>query len=128
MGLAAMPPGDLAHAGLPACTARTAQYPFCLPSMGILDDAIREHLELKRQRGATAAELKPVEEEAGSEDAESEPGSEEGAAPPDEEQRHPAEEEPGDDDVLADTPDFLKDAPEDDELWFEQGEPKDFDF
>jgi hypothetical protein len=34
----------------------------------------------------------------------------------------------GDDDVLADTPEFLKDAPEDDELWFEQGEPKDFDF
>jgi hypothetical protein len=34
----------------------------------------------------------------------------------------------GDDDVLADTPDFLRDTPEDDELWFEQGEPKDFDF
>ncbi len=32
------------------------------------------------------------------------------------------------DDVLADTPEFLKDAPEDDELWFEQGKPKDFDF
>ena len=30
--------------------------------------------------------------------------------------------------VLADTPDFLRDAPEDDELWFEQGKPKDFDF
>ena len=40
-------------------------------------------------------------------------------------------EEPADedaDDVLADTPEFLKDAPEDDELWFEQGKPKDFDF
>jgi hypothetical protein len=36
--------------------------------------------------------------------------------------------EDADDDVLADTPEFLKDAPEDDELWFEQGEPKDFDF
>lgn len=31
-------------------------------------------------------------------------------------------------DVLEETPDFLRDAPEDDELWFEQGEPKDFDF
>ena len=31
-------------------------------------------------------------------------------------------------DVLADTPEFLRDAPEDDELWFEQGKPKDFDF
>jgi hypothetical protein len=37
------------------------------------------------------------------------------------------EEEEGED-VLADTPEFLRDAPEDDELWFEQGEPKDFDF
>jgi hypothetical protein len=33
-----------------------------------------------------------------------------------------------DEDMLADTPEFLKDQPEDDELWFEQGEPKDFDF
>jgi hypothetical protein len=32
------------------------------------------------------------------------------------------------DDVLEDTPDFLEDAPEDDQLWFEQKPPKDFDF
>jgi hypothetical protein len=31
-------------------------------------------------------------------------------------------------DVLEETPEFLQDTPEDDELWFEQGEPKDFDF
>jgi hypothetical protein len=31
-------------------------------------------------------------------------------------------------DVLEDTPEFLEDAPEDDELWFEQRPPKDFDF
>jgi hypothetical protein len=31
-------------------------------------------------------------------------------------------------DVLEDTPDFLEDAPEDDDLWFEQKPPKDFDF
>ena len=62
--------------------------------------------------------------------------------PPSEELARPAEESPtgeptaseegeaesGEEDVLADTPDFLRDAPEDDELWFEQGEPKDFDF
>jgi hypothetical protein len=48
---------------------------------------------------------------------------------------HPMEEELGEaepdseeEDVLADTPEFLRDQPEDDELWFEQGEPKDFDF
>jgi hypothetical protein len=42
------------------------------------------------------------------------------------------EEEPGeaaeDEDVLEETPEFLRDAPEDEELWFEQGEPQDFDF
>jgi hypothetical protein len=31
-------------------------------------------------------------------------------------------------DVLEETPDFLEEAPEDDELWFEQKPPKDFDF
>jgi hypothetical protein len=44
----------------------------------------------------------------------------------------PEEEEPsppvrGDQDVLEDTPDFLEDS-EDDQLWFEQKPPKDFDF
>jgi hypothetical protein len=33
-----------------------------------------------------------------------------------------------DEDLLEDTPDFLEDAPEDDQLWFEQKPPKDFDF
>lgn len=32
------------------------------------------------------------------------------------------------DDVLEDTPDFLEESPEDDQLWFEQKPPKDFDF
>jgi hypothetical protein len=34
----------------------------------------------------------------------------------------------GHEDVLEDTPDFLEESPEDDELWFEQKPPKDFDF
>ena len=50
---------------------------------------------------------------------------EEAAASEDEEEE---EGEDADEDVLADTPEFLKDRPEDDELWFEQGEPKDFEF
>lgn len=63
------------------------------------------------------------------------------AAPPaeddsedDDEAGTPAGEQPnydpdtGHEDVLEDTPDFLEDAPEDDELWFEQRPPKDFDF
>lgn len=31
-------------------------------------------------------------------------------------------------DVLEDTPDFLEESPDDDDLWFEQRPPKDFDF
>lgn len=34
----------------------------------------------------------------------------------------------GHEDVLEDTPEFLEKSPEDDELWFEQKPPKDFDF
>ena len=61
---------------------------------------------------------------------EGEPADEEPVSPEEDRSRDeaPAEEEGEGDDVLADTPEFLKDAPEDDELWFEQGEPKDFDF
>ena len=40
----------------------------------------------------------------------------------------PAEPGTGEDDVLEETPEFLRENPDDDELWFEQGEPKDFDF
>jgi hypothetical protein len=36
--------------------------------------------------------------------------------------------EAGHEDVLEDTPEFLQDDPEDDELWFEQKPPKDIDF
>ena len=61
-----------------------------------------------------AEEPQPPEEEPGTASEEGETAAE--GTPEDEE------------DVLADTPDFLKDAPEDDELWFEQGKPKDFDF
>jgi hypothetical protein len=37
---------------------------FSLIAMGIFDDAIRQHLDLKRQRGATESELKQLEDEA----------------------------------------------------------------
>src|SRR3954451_19971046 len=46
--------------------------------MGILDEAIREHLELKRQHGAADTELAQLEDEAFGEPAR--PGDEEGAA------------------------------------------------
>jgi hypothetical protein len=40
-------------------------------------------------------------------------------------EQQPAQRE---EDVLEETPDFLEEAPEDDQLWFEQKPPKDFDF
>jgi len=42
-------------------------------------------------------------------------------------ERPPAE-EPSDEDVLEETPDFLQETPEHDRLWFEQRPPRDFDF
>jgi hypothetical protein len=50
------------------------------------------------------------------------------AATAEPEQRPNFDPDTGHEDVLEDTPDFLEDAPEDDELWFEQKPPKDFDF
>ena len=46
----------------------------------------------------------------------------------DEKSRPDYDPDTGHEDVLEDTPDFLEDAPEDDELWFEQRPPKDFNF
>ena len=40
----------------------------------------------------------------------------------------PADAEPGEEDVLEETPEFLQETPEHDRLWFEQKPPKDFDF
>jgi hypothetical protein len=37
-------------------------------------------------------------------------------------------EEGAEEDVLEETPEFLRDTPENERLWFEQGEPQDFDF
>jgi hypothetical protein len=53
-------------------------------------------------------------------------------APPEPEEDTPPPASPvsgsANEDVLEDTPEFLEDAPEDDNLWFEQKPPKDFDF
>jgi hypothetical protein len=68
----------------------------------------------------------PVEEEPVEEISEEpEPATpEDPPEPEDDEPAPPASHE----DVLEDTPEFLEDAPEDDNLWFEQKPPKDFDF
>jgi hypothetical protein len=60
-----------------------------------------------------------------------EPPSEEApraaAEPPSEGNDPDFDPDTGHEDVLEDTPRFLEDAPEDDDLWFEQKPPKDFD-
>jgi hypothetical protein len=171
--------------------------------MGLLDDAIRQHLDLKRQHGADESELRRKENEAlgparreapaGPEDEgmvdeaplgpEEAPVAPEEALPPvedpaalDPEEELAAEEElaeseqlaeedfdadlppepaprepypdpegpfatdddllpepdrpaePGSEDVLEETPDFLQETPDHDKLWFEQKPPRDFDF
>ncbi len=50
------------------------------------------------------------------------------ADPPPAEDVVPADEDPPGEDELAETPDFLQEAPEHDRLWFEQRPPRDFDF
>jgi hypothetical protein len=175
--------------------------------MGLLDDAIRDHLELKRRRGADPAEVareqrealdmepEPVAEfepggvaadvvRAAAADGEAAPGEEpgvqavagetaeldmrtvldEGAGASDgvdgeasaharAERSEPAAEEDSlewetpvrtsarpsgtdagsntgepADDVLEETPEFLRDTPEQERMWFEQRPPRDFDF
>jgi hypothetical protein len=179
--------------------------------MGLLDDAIREHLELKRLRGADPGDvareeqdaLGPVRREREAEHSEIEDG---GAKPPrvapgsffsdpeppataepsgssqetieinmeaelaagmgagetgvervapvtrprhtqggeeealewempgersdvsSDDPGHQTEADPHVEDVLEETPDFLRDTPEQERLWFEQRPPRDFDF
>jgi hypothetical protein len=72
---------------------------------------------------ALEAPVEPAREsESESEEIETGPAEEDGP-----EDEHIDEGE-HDEDVLEETPDFLEEAPEDDQLWFEQKPPKDFDF
>jgi len=79
-----------------------------------LSDELDQALEAPRD-----PEPEPADEVEREEDEEPEPEPED--SPAAEASRH-------DDDVLEETPDFLEETPEDDELWFEQKPPKDFDF
>jgi hypothetical protein len=72
--------------------------------------------EVEIEESDEADEEEVVEDLAVEDEDEGEPGAEPAPSSGDRE-----------DDVLEDTPDFLEDS-EDDELWFEQKPPKDFDF
>ena len=75
--------------------------------------------------GAAQPEPRLVEEPRAEEPPAEQPRA---AEPQTEEPQTNYDPDTGHEDVLEDTPDFLEDAPEDDELWFEQRPPKDFDF
>ncbi len=94
--------------------------------------------EPEDQEEGAGPEATPAEEEAEAESAPATP-----LVDPDEEEDEPPrpvdeapegdDEEDGDPDsddadLLEETPEFLKEAPDGEDLWFEQGPPKDFDF
>jgi hypothetical protein len=69
------------------------------------------------------SEVEDEEEESAVFEPEPEPKAEPESEP---EQQQPSSDR--EEDVLEETPDFLEETPEDDQLWFEQKPPKDFDF
>jgi hypothetical protein len=116
-----------------------------------LSDELNQALEapLPDEPGAPATEETPAvfidlddEEDAEAVFEDDEPEEEEASAehelatpeePPEPEEDTPLPPAPpasrsSHEDVLEDTPEFLEDAPEDDNLWFEQKPPKDYDF
>jgi hypothetical protein len=100
-----------------------------------LSDELDQALEAPRESGPEpTAEVEPEPELDEPAESGAEPESEEYEAPPEtaEEPAPVAEVEPEsshhEEDVLEETPDFLEETPEDDQLWFEQKPPKDFDF
>lgn len=103
-----------------------------------LSDELDQALEAPREAEPEPAaeveiETEPEPEIEESPEPDDEPESEEYEAPETAEEPKPvAESEPApahhEEDVLEETPDFLEETPEDDQLWFEQKPPKDFDF
>ena len=97
-----------------------------------LSDELDQALEAPPVEKAPEAEA-PAEVEIEEDDEADEEEVVENLAVEDEDEGEPGAEPGGvfdrdrEDDVLEDTPDFLEDS-EDDELWFEQKPPKDFDF
>jgi hypothetical protein len=90
-----------------------------------LDQALEAPLDEDEEPLAEAPRAEePISEEYEAPESNAEPA----AGPAEPEQQVDYDPDTGHEDVLEDTPDFLEDAPEDDELWFEQKPPKDFDF
>jgi hypothetical protein len=97
-----------------------------------LSDELNQALEapLPDEPGAPATEEAPAVFVDADEDDQPEPEQpvEEGEQREDDDEPAAPASDSQHEDVLEDTPEFLEDAPEDDNLWFEQKPPKDFDF
>lgn len=86
-----------------------------------LDQALEAPITEEHESPPTAPDSSALYEDA---DTGGEYGEEESGEQP----RPDYDPDTGHEDVLEDTPEFLEDTPEDDDLWFEQRPPKDFDF
>jgi hypothetical protein len=91
-----------------------------------LSDELNQALEAPLP-AEPAAEEESEEYEIVDTEAAVEAEHDEPAAPADE-RDEPSAESRDHEDVLEDTPEFLEESPEDDDLWFEQKPPKDIDF
>jgi len=91
------------------------------------DQRLSDELDQALEAPLVEEDEEPVAEAPATEEPISEE-HEQPAATAEPEQQTNYDPDTGHEDVLEDTPDFLEDAPEDDELWFEQKPPKDFDF
>jgi CapZ-interacting protein len=86
-----------------------------------LSDELDQALEAPAEPDSEEYEPAADQYEGDKDEQEEEAGSEAPAPPA-------ASDKDEDEDLLEDTPDFLEESPEDDQLWFEQKPPKDFDF
>jgi hypothetical protein len=100
-----------------------------------LSDELDQALEapVEEPTSEPEAELEPAPEPEPEPELEDEAESEEmpvveEAAPEPVAEAEPEASSHAEEDVLEETPDFLEETPEDDQLWFEQKPPKDFDF
>lgn len=98
------------------------------------DDAFFNEQRLSDELDQALEAPRDFEQEAPRDPDQDVPSDTEPAAPADEPEPSDTSEKDdpqatsGEEDLLEETPDFLEEAPEDDQLWFEQKPPKDFDF
>jgi CapZ-interacting protein len=95
-----------------------------------LSDELNQALEAPLPEESGEFEVVEADDQGEHEDDEPPPPAapDEPTLSPAAEQDEPATESAEHEDVLEDTPEFLEESPEDDDLWFEQKPPKDIDF